>query len=223
MSFLLCIHSYPGANEAIQRHWPFFEKSGASRIIGIGTEGGGCVFPVGQVEIGHNSYMKVDGSPDDHLCRRLLDTVRWCLVQPEERFVICEYDTVFLRELPEFSGICAHQTGGRIHNSISPSYHHNPWAFDRESGERLANWMEQALPVSQCHPNNSPDLFFGLACDMGGLKVGCPWGMFTRNTLDHDLDLAVQAVRDGAHVVHGVKTEEQLEPLIEALHGTALA
>jgi hypothetical protein len=188
--------------------------SGASRVVGIGTTDGKCSFPCESVEIGENAYMAFDRE-DDHLCRRLLDTVKWCLTQPEDKFVICEYDTVFFKEMPDFNGVCADNTGSRIHNSVSPRFHHNPWAFDRQDGPRLVHWMEMALPVSIYHPNNSPDLFFGLACDMGGIKVICPWRLFTRNTLDHDLDLAAQAVKEGAHVVHGVKTLEQLQGLIE--------
>lgn len=212
---LLCIHSYPGANETLLRHWPHFCEFGADRIVGIGTKGGGTEFPCESVEIGENRYMKMKGN-DDNLCLRLLNTVKWCLSQPEERFAILEYDTLVLRRMPNWQGVNAHLTGGRVNGSKATQFFHNPWLFDRESGESLVRAMEDALGDSAEYPNNSPDLFFGLACERAGIKVGCNFKLFTRNTLDHDLDLACEAARSGAHVIHGVKSEAQYLAIMEA-------
>jgi len=216
---LLCIHSYPGANEAITRHWPYFEQSGATRIVGIGTLGGGCEFPCESVEIGENAYMKIRGS-DDHLCRRLLDTVKWCLTQPEDKFAIIEYDTLPLTTMPEWKGISACLTGGRVNGSIATQFFHNPWLFDRASGETLVRALEEVLPESASYPNNSPDLFFGLACERADITVGCNFKLFTRNRLDdpQDLELACKMAREGVHFIHGVKTEAQFNAITEALN-----
>lgn len=214
-TFLLCVHSYPGANETILRHQPYFEQSGASRIVGIGTTDGKCEFPWESVNIGENRYMKMKG-PDDNLCRRLLDTVKWCLTQPEDRYAICEYDTIFLKPLPQWEGVNAHLTGGQLAGAKTSRFYHNPWLLDRGSGEALVKAMEAVLPESAEYPDNSPDLFFGLACERAHIEVKCNFQMFTRNTLDHDLDLAQQAIRDGAHVIHGCKTEAQLNALLAA-------
>jgi hypothetical protein len=216
---LLCIHGYPGANEAVQRHWPYFEQSGATRIVGIGTLGGGCEFPCESVEIGENAYMKIRGS-DDHLCRRLLDTVKWCLKQPEDKFAIIEYDTLPLSRMPEWKGISACLTGGRVNGSIATQFFHNPWLFDRASGETLVRALEKVLPESASYPNNSPDLFFGLACERANITVGCNFRLFTRNRLDdpEDLALACKMAREGVHFIHGVKTEAQFNAITEALN-----
>lgn len=211
---LLCIHSYPGANETLLRHWPHFCEFGADRIVGIGTVGGGTQFPCESVEIGENRYMKMKGK-DDNLCRRLLNTVKWCLSQPEERFAILEYDTLVLRKMPHWQGVNAHLTGGKVNGSKATQFFHNPWLFDRDSGESLVRAMEAAIGDSAEYPNNSPDLFFGLACERAGIKVGCNFKLFTRNTLDHDLDLACEAARLGAHVIHGVKSETQYLAIME--------
>lgn len=214
---LLCIHSYPGANKTVKRHWKNYELSGASRIVGIGTDDGKCEFPCESVTIGKNAYMKTTGS-DDHLCRRLLDTVKFCMEQPEERFIIAEYDVLFLREFPDFEGVCAFKTGDRINGSHSPAYYHGPWCFDKQSGEKLIKAMEMALPLSDRYPNNSPDVFFGLACDMAGIEVTCPWEMFTRNSLDvpGDLELAVEAAESGVHCIHGVKNKNEFVAITKA-------
>jgi hypothetical protein len=221
-TLLLCIHSYPGANETMERHWPYFQKAGASRIIGIGTTDGKCTWPDGLdavVDIGENAYMKIKGK-DDHLCRRLLDTIKWCLTQPEDRFAIVEYDTLILRKFPKFTGVHAHLTGGQVNGSKTKHFYHNPHLFDRASGPALVKALEAALPDSQEYPDNSPDLFFGLAVERAKIPVKCCFRLFTRNSLDAhgDLDLAVQAALDGAHAIHGVKQEHELQEIERALN-----
>jgi hypothetical protein len=219
--FLLAIHSYPGANETVTRHWDNFVLSGASRIVGIGTTDGGCRFPCESVNIGENAYMKLKG-PDDHLCRRLLDTVKWCLTQPEDKFVICEYDTLFLRRFPDFNGINACQTGGRVNGSKANQFHHNPWAFDRITGEKLVAALEKVLPECQEYPDNSPDLFFGYAMEKAGIEVRCEFKMFTRNTIEGlDIELARAHSELGTHVIHGVKTKEAFDAITSAKLETA--
>lgn len=217
---LLCIHSYPGANETVARHWENFKKSGATRIAGIGTTDGKCEWPEEidvVTEIGENAYMKLRGK-DDHLCRRLLDTVKWCLTQPEDHFVIVEYDTLILKKFPHFSGIHAHLTGGQVNGSKTKHFYHNPWLFDRASGPALVKAMEAVLPDSAEYPNNSPDLFFGLACERAQIEVK-PFNLFTRNSLDQngDLELACEAARDGVYAIHGVKQEFEFNSIMEAL------
>lgn len=220
-SILLCIHSYPGANETMARHWSNFKKFGATRIAGIGTTDGKCTWPDGLdtvVDIGQNSYMKMKGK-DDHLCRRLLDTVKWCLTQPEDHFAIVEYDTLILRKFPHFSGIHAHLTGGQVNGSKTKHFRHNPWLFDRETGPALVAAMEAVLPDSDEYPNNSPDLFFGLAVERAQIEVKCNFKLFTRNSLDQngDLELACEAAREGVHAIHGVKTAEELNTIMNEL------
>lgn len=223
---LLCIHSYPGANETFARHRDSYAKFGASRMVGVGTTDDLCVWPEGWewVNIGDNGYMKIKGK-DDHLCRRLLDTVKWCLTQPEDKFAIIEYDTIPLRTMPKWEGVSACLTGGKVNGSLANQFFHNPWLFDRESGPALVAALEQVLPESHSYPNNSPDLFFGLACERAGIKVGCNFKLFTRNRLDGpgDLDAAVEAALSRFHVIHGVKEEFEYETIMSALNGKALA
>lgn len=221
---LLCIHSYPGANDTVARHWRSYEKFGADRIVGIGTLDNKTTFPCASVNIGEDGYMKLKGK-DDHLCRRLLDTVKWCLTQPEDRFAIIEYDTIPLRKMPKWKGVNASLTGGQVNDSKARSFYHNPWLFDRASGEELVRAMEVVLPESAEYPNNSPDLFFGLACERAEIRVGCKFTLFTRNSLDApgDLDLAVEAAVNGAHVIHGVKEAFEYDTIMNALNGKHLA
>jgi hypothetical protein len=162
--------------------------------------------------------MKFKGK-DDHLCRRLIDTVKWCLTQPEDRFAIVEYDTLILKAFPQFSGVHAHLTGGQVNGSKTKTFHHNPWLFDRDSGPALVEALQAALPDSAEYPNNSPDLFFGLATERAQIEVKCCFTLFTRNSLDvpGDLKLAVQAALDGAHAIHGVKQANEYQAIMNAL------
>lgn len=223
-SWLLAIHSYPGANETFARHWDNFKLSGADRIVGIGTLGGGCEFPCEYTCIGENAYMKLKGK-DDHLCRRLLDTVKWCMTQRKhDRFTIAEYDCLFLKKFPKFHGVSAFKTGGPVNGSKTSQFFHPPWSWDRESGPKLIAAMEAVLEESAEYPNNSPDLFFGYACEKAGIEVSCNYKMFTRNSWDApgDLDLAIEAAKDGAHVLHGCKFDHEFNSVMAALNGKHL-
>lgn len=220
---LLCIHSYPGANETFERHFPWYNKSGATRIVGVGTTDGKCKFPCDWIILGENSYMKLKGH-DDHLCRRLIDTLKWCLTQPEERFIIAEYDTIFLKKIPKFKGVCAVKTGGKVNGSIADSFYHNPWLVDREAAPELIRAMEEVLPLSGEYPNNSPDIFFGLAVERAQIKVTAPFKLFTRNTIDslEAIDEACEAALE-VHAIHGVKDDVTLTAIEKALNDHHLA
>ena len=134
--------------------------------------------------------------------------------------MIVEYDCLILKKIPHFSGVHAHLTGGQVNGSKTKAFHHNPWAFDRDSGEALVEALQAVLPESAEYPNNSPDLFFGLAVERAQIKVKCCFKLFTRNSLDHngDLELAVEAALDGVHAIHGVKTSEELQTIERALN-----
>lgn len=227
MNLLLAVHSWSGANEILARHWPYFSNAGASRIVGIGTDGSRrayppptdhkCKFPEGTevAIIGDDAYMA--GS---NLVRRLMETMDWMLTQPEERFAIAEYDTIFLKPIPEFSGVAAYRAGGPTWGSKAKTgFYHNPWMFDRGSGKALVQQLAQLLVEGLCGygmAESSPDVAFALACERTGIEVQQLLHEYSQNTLDlpHFLDEARQAVRAGAHCIHGVKTKEQLEYIL---------
>lgn len=215
--FLLAIHSYVGANQTVMRHWPFYEMSGASRIVGIGTEKHDCVFPEGvpSVEIGDGAYMNGPNLP-----KRLLETVSWFLTQHENHLVIAEYDTLFFKPIRPFDGICADRTGGQTWGSKPSFYSHNPWCIDRDSAYPLLNEMVRIIAEGHCAygtPESSPDVFFAYACERAVLPVKHDhFRLFTRNRFDipGDLELGRQAYRDGVGVLHGVKTKEELDYIL---------
>ena len=63
----------------------------------------------------------------------------------------------------------------------------------------------------------SPDVFFGRVCyDMEQRVQTDLWTEYTRNSLDchGHLDEARQAYRDGIDIIHGVKTQEELDYIL---------
>lgn len=233
VNLLLAIHSWSGANEILARHWPYFQNAGASSIVGIGTDGSHrsypeptlakCVFPKGVDDIaiiGDDAYMA-----GNNLVRRLMETMDWMLGQPpywpaEDRFAIVEYDTIFLRPVPEFTGTAAYQAGGPTWGSkAATGFYHNPWLFDRDDGTRLVQQLGHILAEGHCKygtPESSPDVAFAWACERAGIEVQQLLKEYSQNTLDlpHFLDEAREAVRAGAHCIHGVKTAEQLDYIL---------
>lgn len=210
---LLAIHSYPGANATVKRHWPYFLAAGVDRIVGISTENGGCEWPDGieTTEIGDGKYMNGPNLPT-----RLVRTMQWCLSQVEDRFCIIEYDTLFFRPIPkDWKGVAAFRAGGQTFGSKSTCFYHNPWLFDRESGEKLVAEMWKIIYEGHCGygtPESSPDVFFGMACERADIEVQQLLYEYSRNSFYRPefLDEARQHIREGCHVVHGVKKEEEL-------------
>lgn len=217
-SVLLAIHSFPGANDCVERHWPHYYLSGATRIVGIGTTDGKCRWPVDceSVNIGKNKY--IDGP---HLPQRLADTIEWCLTQPEDRFIIAEYDVLFLGAVPPWTGAMLHRTGGKLPDAKASWFGHNPWCLDRESAARIMHELRAIIQEGHCQsrwPEASPDVALGYAVDRLKLPFAPLERMFTRNSLEEAgaLDLAVAAVRDGATIIHGCKTPHAFDALVGA-------
>lgn len=214
MSFLLAIHSYGGANETVARHWPYFERAEASRIVGIGTVKHDCVFPDGieSVEIGDGLYLHAE-----NLCMRLLETLSWFLTQPENYFICAEYDVLFFNKINPFSGVCSDRTGGKTWGSKGNWFGHSPWCIDRDSAYPVINEMVRIIHEGHCGygtPESSPDVFWGWACERAGVPIKHDhFRLFTRNCFDipGDLELARQAYRDGCDCLHGCKSAKELE------------
>ena len=212
---ILAIHSYPGANATVARHWPYFQNAGAGYIVGIGTTDGGCQWPeeVTSVNIGKNAYL--DGP---HLPQRLLDTLDH-FEGSDNVIVICEYDCVFFKPLPlnELEGVGLYLTGGKAPGCKGHFFAHSPWAFHPDVVPKVITEGRKMLAAGE-YEAGSPDTFLGLLCERTGIPVQFGlWGQYSRNSLDipEQLEEARQACLDGVHVIHGVKTPEQLSYIIE--------
>ncbi len=212
---ILAIQSYPGANPALERHYPYFKRLEANHIYVIGTETGHnwCPPDAELVICGPDRYM--DGP---HLPKRLIGTFEWLLhLQPQEEWLcVCEYDTLIFNrirmEAMELAA-AAHMAG---HHE---DYHfwHNPWILHREVAQKFIGEGTRVIEEGKCtygSAESSPDVFFGLIMHRLGIAVNTLlWTEFSRNSLDcaGDLDRARDAFRSGIDVLHGVKTQQELE------------
>lgn len=103
-------------------------------------------------------------------------------------------------------------------NSKTDQFFHPPWMMDRESAQRLVPIMKNLSSSCQSLPDNSPDVFFGYACQEAGIHVEKTFELFTRNSLDlpGDLEMAVEAARNGVDVIHGAKKEHETAAILAA-------
>jgi hypothetical protein len=218
MKTVLLVQSYPGANEAVVRHWPYYVKSGADRIVGVGTDDNGCRWPAGTpvVNIGPNAYIK-----RGHLPSRLIESVNDGLNCGDfDRIVVIEYDVLFFNPLPAdlppgFNGQLA---GGEIKPMKARNFYHSPWVFDRATAIDVVKLGRKLISMGDTEFGN-PDFFIGYLCERfpKTLKAHALANCFTQNTLDipEKIEYARGLVRAGNLVaVHGCKTKEQLDYLI---------
>jgi len=207
-NLLLAVQSYPGANDTVKRHYPYWLRAGASRIVGISTTGGGCEFPNGMesVEIGINSYIN-----GDILSRRLLDTIGWMLTQPEEWFCIIEYDTIFIKEISNLKlGATMHLTGWHTLPDTTNPFYHNPWIMDRNTAIKLKETGERLL-IEKKEMLGCPDVCMGRMVTESKVDIH-EFELYTQNTIDHNIDHILEAQRLVKNslitAIHGIKSIE---------------
>ncbi len=223
MTTLLGVFSYPGANPAILRHWPFFERQKANMIYGIGTDDGKCEWPEGvqSVDVGRNQYIDGPGLPN-----RLLDTIElFLLLKDWDVLLLAEYDCLIFNSLPldQVGTIAAHRAGSATWGSKAQSFYHPPWAFSRTYAAAFLLPGRTAIAEGICPgreqgraptPESSPDVFIGFVTGVADIPVQTDlWSEYSRNAFDipGHLDEAREAYRNGVDVIHGVKTAAELK------------
>lgn len=208
---ILAIHTFPGASETAARHYPYYEKVGADRIVGITTNDGQCKWTTADViEIGPNSYVR-----GDHLCRRLIDTIEACMALGATEIIIAEYDTLFFHKLqsPLPAGITMNRTGGNSPGFKGSAFYHGPWIMDVITAARVIDAGREMLDEGDIE-GGWPDRFIGWLAEKYQIPVN--EGFFknyTQNTLDqpHHLEEARAARIAGAFAIHGVKSHQQFD------------
>lgn len=214
MRIILLIQSYPGANELLWRHWPYYEKSGCSPIIGIGTTDGLCRWPNDSehVDIGENLYIC-----REHLPKRLINTFKHGLSRSGwDRCAVIEYDTCFFRPIPDTipTGLVTQLTGYMALGSTAKSFYHNPWIADRQTAEQIVAGGEQMIREGDLQ-GGSPDTFLGRLCERFSIPVDTTsLKYYSKNTIHPGHPWVEEARRariDGAHVIHGIKHASVLE------------
>ena len=212
---ILAVHSFPGANECVSRHFPYWQKAGFSRIIGVGTIEGGCQWPEGMesVNIGSNTYISGDALP----CR-LISTVDYILSLPDwSSAAIIEYDTVIFKPIPEPTqqGLAMILAGGPQGGRKGKFFYHNPWVANRSTWMWVLESGCQMLAEGEFE-NGSPDCFIGWVAEKNCIPV-IPdlFRSYSRNTIeDWNVQEATEAYRSGVNSIHGIKSKDILDKII---------
>ena len=215
---ILLVQSYPGANDAVKRHYPLWNAQGFERIIGVGTDGGGCTWPGGMESclIGKDSYIDRDVLP-----RRLIDTMSFALsLGGWQEAAIIEYDTLLFKQFPSPLpiGLSAHLAGGRHHDLKGTAFYHNPWVAPRQVWQQIRNAGQSMIDRGDIE-DGSPDTFLGWLVESYGIPVfSNTWFGYSRNTIHTPewIAEAREARLRGATAIHGVKTKEVLDGILKA-------
>ncbi len=229
MSTTLAIFTYPGANATLARHWPYFLNQKADALYSVVTTDPfpKCEVPTDTrtIAVGENGY--IDGP---RLPNRLLDTIELLLLRPWSALILAEYDTVFFHpiDLTYLWTVASHYAGSQTWGSRAKSFYHNPWVFTRVTAQAFLDAGRAAIKEGICPgresgqaptPECSPDVFFGYVCESLKMPVQKHlWSEYSRNSLDVEghLEEARLAYRTGTHVIHGIKTEKELEYITAA-------
>lgn len=214
MKLLLAIQSHEKANTMVARHCPYYLNAGADEIHGIGTTNGNCIWPdgVASFKIGEEGY-----THGDRLPRRIIDTIGHCLSTDCSHFCIIESDAIFLKKIPHWEGMAGHLTGGRLRDSHPSFFMHCPWFMDRPTAERLVEIgrpMLNEVVIGRVEENT--DFFLAWVTERAGIVVNFNFmKQYTQNSLNvpHQLEEAKQAIANGVEIIHGVKTQDQLDYL----------
>lgn len=212
---ILGVQSYPKANGAIQRHWPYFERAGCEEIAGIGTTDEKCWFPDGirHERIGADLYII-----GKHLPNRLLRSFEMLLKSKHDWLCLAEYDVLFLREIPKDlpKGLTAHMAGGKPFNCHCNMFLHGPWICDRETASKIVEVGNAILATSEVDP--SPDCFLGQIVERGDIPIHTDiLKSYSRNTINQwDWIMEARAaISSGAICIHGVKQQEVLDAIVK--------
>ncbi len=215
MSVLLAIQSHPGANDRVDRNFPYWQRQQPDWVYGLGTTDGLCKWPSGvrRIDCGPDSYLSGPTLP-----KRMCDELAALLEVPWGTLIFIESDCVIFHRLPVEDmkeGIAAHLAGFQTQGSLAQHFFHSPWCFKREDAIRFVDCGRRVLDegIAYGSPESSPDVFFGWVCERNGFKVQTDlWEEYSRNSFDHPEHLveARQAYRDGVDVLHGIKTAEEL-------------
>ncbi len=157
------------------------------------------------------------GRGNPHLCRNWVNTWKYWLA--DERFLqyeaacIVEYDCVFIKAPPEFTGgIWATFAGGPYPGLLANQFYHPPWFADRVAAAKLVECGEKMIRDNDTERGYT-DFFLGRMKDLFSLTITPIPGVYSRNTMDQksDQDLARSLIKEGRlFMVHGIKNRAQL-------------
>lgn len=217
MKTLLIIQAHPRAKATLTFMWPWFKGSGLD-ICGASCDNSDDLWPepVPLIDLGPD-----EGRGDPYLCVNWINT--WKRFLEDEVFsdyeaaCIVEYDCLFTKALPEFTGgIAATFAGGPYPGLKANQFYHPPWIADRASAAKMVVLGERMIADGETEKGYT-DFFVGRMKDLYRLDIHSLSGVYSRNTMDQasDQELARSLIKEGRlFMVHGVKTKAQMEAIL---------
>jgi hypothetical protein len=214
---LLVIMSYGNAAAQVGWSWKHYQASGFD-IMGTCPEDSTHEWPpeVRLVrDVGKNGY----SSPA--LIKRWVNTINTVLHSSScsayDAFCLTEYDGVFFRQPPEFTGgLWTHLAGGKLNQGeMASRFYHTPHWFDREAGSKILEHGRKLVAEGQFELG-SPDVFLGRIIE----ELKLPYhetNTFSVNggmlEIPEYWEAAKKYVREGGYYCHGLRKREQLVAL----------
>lgn len=214
---LLLIAAHPGAGPTLSRHWPYLKGAGVD-IAGASTENKCSLWPepVHMIDLGHEN-----GRGGDNLVKNFLRQVAAFLTMPQlshyTDLCIIEYDCLFIKPLPKFEGgFWSHLAGGPYPNLKANQFYHPPWWMSRDMARIVVKSGEEMIRDGDVEKGFT-DFFIGRMQDRYGIPIRHLQGIYSRNTMENPTDIIQcrDLIREGRILmVHGVKTQDQLNQLL---------
>ncbi len=224
MSVLLAILATERDYPLLERHWPYFKRTGFT-ILGCGTDDGKTRWPepVMRLDTGKmGTKMTPAGSAIFGLVEQELDIWRWFLDHPEyESVCVVEADNLFVKNPPKShpgdGSYCVTVLPNRAPAGLfsTPIYFSTPRWADRECAALLYTFGMQMF-LRGGHEHFMSDRFPALICQEHGIPFtpNMAWSPSTDAWSEDAWWVeAKDAIRRGCFCLHSVKTERQLRIL----------
>lgn len=215
MKTLQIIGAYAGAQEAFDRHLPFWKHCNADVLVTSPADSP-IITDQPQLLEGRKGHHGTAG------LYRYLFLLEWLRNTKYDRFVFHDYDSFNLeQEYPEptspVSGPCFSDL--RPDRPFIGSLYIHPPIMITAQGLELIHQRKGAIGDSI--EGGFFDRWLGYLCQAAGILVTdwYPKGIcFTRNSFDRPeiLAEAVKAIENGAYMIHGVKTAEGFNRVLDA-------
>lgn len=208
MKPLLTVFTWAGDDERIERHWPYWEKSGCDIQL---------VYPVDApckrpgLATGKSCHHGAD------LIMRILSGFEYALTAYRETYYFIEADSIVLGEVPETLTDGLHgyylpnDNEQRFH---APTYPHYAHGMDRDTLEEI---LDDSIGCDPSEEEGYPDRFLGRICHENYIPMNNRVDlMYSRNLLDQPKYVAGarDAIKHGALFIHGIKEQHHIDAIL---------
>lgn len=208
----LIVMAHKGTEECLQRHLPFFKRSGADVLIGAGPNDG-MIWPPGF------DYVICQGTSErigKQILGRLVALWKFLSWLDFDHCCIIEYDMLILKPIEEWPTFGADIFPNTDAKFKSDKYYLPPWFMDRPTLKAMTDAGIRALAEDDIELGYT-DRFMGLLAKTLGIEVAPVKEVCTRCFyLDHSLySGARELVSKGElRFLHTIKTETELRYML---------